>query len=148
MPVSDSNWSCQMVDPDLLRRKVAQVLHHVARLRRHVSISPQDLRGNEDLYNGVLMDLQQAIQGCLDLALHACVDDKLGAPTSAAEAFALLVRAGYIDEALKVRLVGAAGLRNLIVHQYFEIDAGKILTVLRNDLGDLELFASRMRSKT
>jgi hypothetical protein len=51
-----------MVDPDLLRRKVAQVLHHVARLRRHVAISAQDLRGNEDLYNGVLMDLQQAIR--------------------------------------------------------------------------------------
>ncbi|CAN5328149.1 hypothetical protein BH24PSE2_BH24PSE2_01520 [soil metagenome] len=90
------------------------------------------------------MDLQQAIQGCIDLAVHACVDDNLGAPAGAAEAFALLAQNQRIGEALQLRLTGAAGLRNLIVHRYAEIDAEKILGVLQHDLTDLERFASQM----
>jgi len=37
-----------------------------------------------------------------------------------------------------VRLAGAASLRNLIVHQYGDLDAKRVLSVVRNDLGDLE----------
>lgn len=135
-----------MVDRDLLRRKTAQILHHVARLRRHSALDAAELRRNEDLLNTILMDLQQAIQACLDLAVHVCVDDKLGAPANAGEAFALLHRAGRIDAALQQRLTGAAGLRNLIVHQYVEIDTARILNVIQNDLGDLERLASQMNA--
>lgn len=135
-----------MVDPDLLRRKTAQILHHVARLRRRESVDEAALAGDEDLLNTILMDLQQAIQSCVDLAVHLCVDDKLGAPASGGEAFALLHRAGRIDAAIQQRLVGATGLRNLIVHQYVEIDAAKILHVIRYDLGDLERFAAQMNA--
>jgi uncharacterized protein YutE (UPF0331/DUF86 family) len=134
-----------LVDPDLLRRKTGQILHHVARLRRHAHRSAQDLLADEDFYNSMLMDLQQAIQACVDLAIHACVDNKLGAPANAAEAFALLLRAGRLDAHLQQRLVGAAGLRNLIVHQYVEIDAQRILAVIVHELADLERFAAAMR---
>jgi uncharacterized protein YutE (UPF0331/DUF86 family) len=44
------------------------------------------------------------------------------------------------------RLTGAAGLRNIIVHQYVEIDITKILDVIRHDLGDLERFAHELGS--
>lgn len=135
-----------MVDRDLLRRKTAGILHHVARLRRHVAVDAAHLRRDEDLLNTILMDLQQAIQACLDLAVHVCVDDKLGAPASAGEALALLHRAGRIDDVLQQRLTGAAGLRNLIVHQYVEIDTARILSVIQHDLGDLERFAARMNA--
>jgi len=129
-----------MVDADIVRRKTSLVLHHVARLRGRASLAPSQLRSDEDLYNNVLMDLQQAIQACIDLAVHACVDDALGAPAGPAQAFALLARAGRIDDALAVRLAGAAGLRNLIVHRYGELDAATIVQVIKRDLDDLVTF--------
>ena len=133
-----------MVDPDLLRRKTAQVLHHCARLNLRVDVTADELDANEDLYNTVLMDLQQAIQACIDLAAHVCVDDGLGAPVGPAEAFALLARAGRITPELSARLAGAAGLRNLIVHRYSEIDSNKILSVLSNNLDDLRAFVQAL----
>ena len=98
-----------MVDQDLLRRKTSQILHHCERLTRRSALSAADLDANEDLYNTVLMDLQQAIQACIDLATHACVDDGLSAPTGPSEAFALLARTGRITTELSKRLTGAAG---------------------------------------
>ena len=134
-----------MVDADVLRRKTEQVLHHCDRLAGRRELGAADLVADEDLRNIVLMDLQQAVQACIDLAAHACVDDRLGAPTTPAEAFGLLARHGAIDEALSARLIGAAGLRNLIVHQYGAIDLARIVEVIRNDLDDLRRFVARLR---
>jgi len=53
------------------------------------NLKSDDFEKDEDLANIVLMDLQQAIQGCIDLAIHACVDEGLGAPSTAAQAFLL-----------------------------------------------------------
>lgn len=143
---TDVNWDWSVVDADLLRRKTAQVLHHLERLAWRHDITEAELDANEDLFNSVLMDLQQAIQACIDLAAHVCVDDSLGAPGGPAEAFSLLARAGRIVPELSVRLTGAAGLRNLIVHRYTEIESGRILTVLREDLGDLRRFVQALNS--
>jgi len=88
-----------MVDPDVLRRRTDQVLHHLRRLRDREDLSVELLERDEDIMSVVLMDLQRAIQGCIDLAVHACVDDGLGAPEGPAAAFALLARAGRIGPA-------------------------------------------------
>jgi uncharacterized protein YutE (UPF0331/DUF86 family) len=135
-----------MVDPDLLRRKTSQVLHHLTRLRRHSALSAEALLADEDFYNALVMDLQQAIQACIDLAAHACADAALGVPSSPAEAFSLLARAGLIDVQLAVRLAGAAGLRNLIVHRYTDLDAQRIVDVVRNNLGDLEALVKALHA--
>jgi len=138
------SWWRRVVDRDLLRRKSARVLHHVARLRDRTPVMAQTLSGDEDLANLVAMDLQQAIQGCIDLALHVCVDEELGAPAGAGAAFALLARRGLISEQLLSRLLGACALRNIIVHQYIDPDFERLCAVVRDDLGDLESFIAAL----
>jgi uncharacterized protein YutE (UPF0331/DUF86 family) len=133
-----------LVDADVLRRKTEQVLHHCDRLARRTQLSATQLAADEDLLNTVLMDLQQAIQACIDLAGHVCVDDSLGAPGTPAEAFALIARQGAIDDALARRMTGAAGLRNLIVHQYTTLDLERLVQVVRNDLDDLRHFVAAL----
>lgn len=134
-----------MVDADILRSKTERILHHCDRLAVRSDVDTDRLIADEDLRNTVLMDLQQAIQSCIDLAIHACVDDALGAPATSADAFGLLARHAVISEALARRLSGAAALRNLIVHQYTEIDIERVMKVVRHDLDDLRQFASALR---
>ncbi len=137
----------RLVDPDVLRRKTAQVLHHCDRLQRRATLSAADLERDEDLANIVLMDLQQAVQACLDLAVHVCADDNLGAPATYAEAFSLLSRAGRITPELARRLAGAAGLRNIIVHQYAELDFARVASAAHENLDDLRRFVAVVRGE-
>lgn len=139
-----AGWG-DVVDPDILRRKTEQVLHHVSRLRARGRLDGEEVAESEDLWNLVLMDLQQAIQGCIDLAVHVCMDEGIGAPAGPAAAFDLLAKAGRIDANLATRLAGAAGLRNLIVHRYGDLDVGSVLHVVEHDLGDLERFVDSLR---
>lgn len=137
-----------MVDPEILEGRTLHVLHHVARLRAQAGTTPQTFAADETLWNATLMDLQQAIQGCIDVATHICVDDRLGSPTTAAEAFELLHRDGRIAEDLAEHMVRAAGLRNLIVHQYGQLDRDIIVSVIRNDLDDLESFLRALAERS
>ncbi|MFK7891246.1 MAG: DUF86 domain-containing protein [Granulosicoccus sp.] len=137
MNIWDADWSKPLVDPDILRKKTEQILHHTDRLNARKSITPRDLIENKDLANIVLMDLQQAIQGCIDLAIHACVDEELGAPSTAAQAFLMLADHGRVDFDLANKLTRAAGLRNLIVHQYTDMDYALVLEVVSKSLNDL-----------
>lgn len=134
-----------VVDLDVLRGKTERVLHHLARLQARSPVVPSALEKDEDLLSLVTMDVQQAVQACIDLAVHACADENLGIPTGPADAFSRLARARYLDEALAVRLAGAAGLRNLIVHRYGELDCTRLVDIVRDELSDLEAFVEAMR---
>ncbi len=133
-----------MVDRDVLRAKTAAVLHHIDRLRSRSPLAAEALADDEDLLSLVSMDLQQAIQACIDLAVHACADDALGVPSGPADAFGRLARAGYFAQDLAVRLTGAAGLCNLIVHRYADLDCARLVAIVERDLGDLEEFVAAL----
>lgn len=50
---------------------------------------------------------------------------------------------GAVDEQLARRLVGAVGFRNLLVHQYAEIDDARTVAFL-DRIGDIQDFVSQV----
>lgn len=44
------------------------------------------------------------------------------------------------------RLTGAAGLRNLIVHEYADLEVDRVVQVIENDLDDLRRFVASLRA--
>lgn len=84
--------------------------------------------------------LQQAIQICIDLAAHVLADTPGRRPGTLAGLFAALAEREVIDEDLATRLGAMARFRNLLVHQYAEIDATRVWQIVANDLGDVEQF--------
>jgi uncharacterized protein YutE (UPF0331/DUF86 family) len=136
-----------MVDRDVALRKSEAIEHHAARLRAKLPLDPAALEEDESLRNDVCFDLLQAIQPCIDLAVHACTHESLGVPETPAGAFALLEKNGVISAALSARLARAAGLRNLIVHRYGDLDAAKLAQAIASGLGDLEEFAAALRRR-
>ena len=135
-----------MVDADVLARRAASVAHHVDRIRAKGPPAAASLEADEDLRNTVLMDLLQAIQSCMDLAVHVCAHESLGTIEGPASAFALLAANGVLDDDLSVRLAGAVGMRNIIVHRYGAVSLGEIAGALQRGLRDLERFIEAVRS--
>ena len=135
-----------MVDPDVVLRKAQAIEHHGARLRAKMPIDPGELATDESLRNDVCFDLIQAVQACIDLAIHACAHEALGVPDGPASALTLLARTGIIDADLALRLTRASGLRNLVVHQYADLDIERLAAALADGLPDLDAFVRAMRA--
>jgi len=60
------------------------------------------------------------------------------------DAIRLLGEGGYLDSNLVQRLIPMAGLRNILVHDYLEVDRGKIYALLQDRLEDFERFATQI----
>lgn len=84
--------------------------------------------------------LQVAIQASIDVAAHVSAASAWPVAEGYAATFRVLGQRGVLDEPLAERLALAAGLRNLLVHDYLEIDPARLHASLDADLADLRAF--------
>ncbi len=134
-----------MTDPDLVSNKIARIEVAVQELR---TIARPDLLRDDILQQRfVERTLQIAIQAAMDVASHVVADEYLGEPRTAREIFALLGRRDVIDRSLAARLELMVGFRNIVVHEYDNIDLDKVREILAHHLDDLLDFARIMRAR-
>jgi uncharacterized protein YutE (UPF0331/DUF86 family) len=87
--------------------------------------------------DAIAMNLQRAAELCIDMANHVIRTRKLGLPQDSRDSFGLLEKEGLIDSTLANRLKGMVGFRNVLVHEYRELDFGIMVDVIENRLDDL-----------
>ena len=129
-----------MVDRELVLRKVAALEQYLAELDEFRHITLESYVAERKTQRIVERTLHLAIETCLDLAEHLIADRRLRVPASHAETFEILRDAALIPTPLAGSLVQMARFRNILVHDYARIDAGRVVSILRDDLGDLAEF--------
>lgn len=90
--------------------------------------------------------MQLAIQAALDVAAHVVSEERLGEPLTNRDLFDRLTRGGWMAAELGTRIANMAGFRNVIVHNYADIDLGIVADVVVNHLGDLDEFVLAIRT--
>ncbi len=122
-----------MVDSIVLARKVAAIRSAIERIRDVLPSSPETFLADRTAREVVTLNLFLALQESIALAMHWLADEGWDVPQTHGEAFAALAQRGVIDAPLASRLRAAAGLRNLIAHQYGVIDFSRIFAVAKDD---------------
>lgn len=136
-----------MVDADVLSRRLlalSDALHQLS--LREALITAEALANDAALQAAVERWLQIAIEACIDSAYHVIADRGLLPPDSARQAFESLASEGVLTKELAVRLGRAAGLRNILVHDYTRVDRGLLAAIVHNDLDDLRAFGAAVGS--
>ena len=133
-----------MVDKTILANKVAAVRDAVARIASVLPSTPEEFRSDRTTREVVTLNLFLALQDCIGLATHWLADAGWGVPKSYGEVFMVLGEHGVLDEKLALRLRSAAGLRNLIAHQYGVLDVDRIFEIATSQRGDLLAFCEQL----
>lgn len=94
-----------------------------------------------DRLDALKYTLVTTIEGCIGVAQHLCASESWAPPTTNADAFRVLALNGVIGNDLAERLARAAGLRNVLVHQYAEVDDERVVAFL-DRLTDLDDFVT------
>lgn len=71
-------------------------------------------------------DLQLALQAMIDIAVYILAEDSSRTPEDYGGAFLAIAELGVIDPELAARLRSAAGMRNLLVHDYLALDPARV----------------------
>jgi uncharacterized protein YutE (UPF0331/DUF86 family) len=90
---------------------------------------------------GVKYGFVTAIEACIDVAQHVCSAEGWGPPNDNGDAMTLLGRHGVLDPMLARNMRQAVGFRNVLVHEYVDVDDAVVSTRL-HDLNDLHRFAA------
>lgn len=70
--------------------------------------------------------VQAAAQACIDLASHVIASEGWRVPQDYGDTFTVLAERGVVSDELAARLRALAGLRNLLVHLYDEVDDDRV----------------------
>lgn len=134
-----------MTDTELILKKLAYIETLVGELER---LARPELIGS-DIREERFTEhtLQLAIQAALDAASHIVSDDRLGEPETNRALFDLLAKHSWLEQELAESLYAMAGLRNVLVHGYQDVDLGIVRDVVENHLGDLAEFCAAIRAR-
>jgi len=129
-----------MVDRDIVIAKIANIQRSLNRLKEKQGIDAADFLKNRDIQDVVLLNLQTAIQGCVDIASHIISDSGWNIPGSMAGLFDILCQKKAISEKTRDIMRPMVGFRNLIVHEYAELDMSMVYDIFYKKISDFNLF--------
>lgn len=101
----------------------------------------EDILGDEDIQDIIDRRMQIAIENCIDIATHLAAGLDLERKERAADVFLLLSKHNVIEDGIARKLAGAVGLRNILVHEYADIDYKLAYSDLKEKIRDLKSFA-------
>ena len=127
-------------DSSVVRRHLAALREALANLRRHSGLTPEMLRVDMDRRWTVEHGLQLCAQNVIDIATHLAATAGLDA-SDYASAIDRLAGMNVLPAAFGARLRQIAGFRNVLVHEYIEVDLEVVARVLDENLDDFEEFA-------
>lgn len=126
----------EAVNRQLLQEKADVVARCLGRVRSKAPNTLAELATDLDAQDIVVINLERAIQACVDMASHIIAYTALPPAATMADGFVCLKLAGIISNAICDRMVKATGLRNLLVHEYQRIDWSIVWQVITKHLND------------
>jgi len=132
-----------MADP-LIEQKIDFLFRCIARIEQKRPASCEILESDIDVQDIISVNLERAVQQCVDAAMIVISNIDAEVPATMGEAFDILKARGIINETVCRSMQHAIGFRNLIVHAYRKIDWCIVWDIVENNLGDFRAFAAAL----
>jgi len=129
-----------LVDKALLLRKISELETYQKQIREFSDITLQNYKEDWKTQRVVERTLQMMIETCADIANHIISDAGMRVPTGYSDTFKVLFENNFIDRELFPIMEKMAKFRNIIIHQYEEVDAEIVIAILKKHLPDFERY--------
>jgi uncharacterized protein YutE (UPF0331/DUF86 family) len=127
-------------DRSLILRKISDLEKYQEQIEEFSGITAKEYRGDWKTQRIIERTLQLMIETCVDVANHIIAEAGMRVPVSYADTFRVLHEKNLIDTALFSTLEKMAKFRNIIVHDYEEVDAEIVVAIMTRHLQDFDKF--------
>jgi len=132
------------MDTTVIAMRLQKLDGYVRHLRQLQQASLDEYLVDENLQAIVERRLQLAIQVCMDIANYLIAQLGLTSPDDPENIFTVLGREQIIDRELARHMVGMVRFRNILVHDYLDIDSLLVYHNLSAELEDFDQFAQQV----
>jgi uncharacterized protein YutE (UPF0331/DUF86 family) len=126
-----------MLNPDVIYRRLKKLDETLAILEKLRRYSFEEFIADPEHYGSTERFLQLAIETLSDMGSHLIAEYELGTITRYADIPTLLAEHGYLNEQQREVWTRISGFRNVLVHDYLEVDRRIVYRVLQDHLTDL-----------
>ncbi len=128
------------MDRDVVTAKLESLRRCVERVRAKTPASVAELVSSHDTQDILCLNLERAVQACVDIAAHVVSDSECDVPDTMAGTFDALERGGALPPDLAERMRRAVGFRNISVHACETLDWEIVYSIATKRLGDFVEF--------
>ena len=130
------------MDQQIILDKLLSLKRCVERIECKVPESSDLLMADFDLQDIISLNLQRAVQVCVDISAHISADFDRRPPSSMAESFEIMKSAGVLSDSLCERMKKSVGYRNIAVHEYATINWRMVFSISTEHLNDFREFSA------
>ncbi len=125
-----------MIDSDLVRRKLARLNMYLDKLKPIANYTFNEYIS--DFYKKTSTErlIQLIVECASDINSHVVLESGQRPPEDYTSSFIRAAEAGLITHELASKLKGSGGMRNIIVHEYMDINDRKIYEILPTAISD------------
>lgn len=136
-----------MTNVNVIETKISSIQKYLKILAEYKKYSQKEIETDLNLKGAVERYLYLLTQAAIDLAEAIIALKDFRRPTTYSEAFHILHEEDFLTADLTERLVRMAGFRNIIAHDYEDVDFVILYDVLQHRLGDVEQFLKDSKNK-
>ena len=129
-----------MIGREKILLKLRDMKRYVDFLKTHRDTSVDNLRSDYLLRSAIERNFQLALESTLDVGEMIISLEGFRRPEDYRSIIEILGEGGVLPKDFAERFAPAAGFRNILVHQYTELDLGELQGRLR-ELEDFDFFA-------
>ena len=131
------------IKPDnIILNKAAIIERSLNRMKEEYSYNPQ--LDNYTHIDAMILNIERACQASIDLAMHLVAENHAGMPQTSADAYILLEKAKIISKDITKAMINMTGFRNIVIHEYQEIDMNILRAIAENEYKSLIEFCREL----
>lgn len=133
-----------MPDKKIIARKLAEIIQELRHLEKLTKLSEKELFGQAEKYYFAERVLERLINTAIDLNMHICSETKPKMPSTYYDSFIMLGKLEILPDNLAKKIAGSTTLRNLLAHEYTNIDPKKFYDSLKKGFMDYKNYAEHL----
>ena len=130
-----------------IENKISSARKYSAILKRYRGFAKEKICNSTDIRGAVERYLYLEAQAVIDLAEAVIAHKDFRKPATMSEAFYILNEEKIIPDTLTEKMVRMVGFRNVLAHDYEDIDYDIVYNVLQKGLNDIEVFLKVISKK-
>ena len=129
-----------MINKDIVYQHLAELGKIITQLGKYTKLSFNEFKTDLSTIWAVEHGLQLAIQNVIDISAHILSSLNENSIDNYSEILQKLGEKNVIPQNFAKKIIGMAGFRNLLVHEYIKVDIKKVYSILTNNLSDFNQF--------
>ena len=136
-----------MVDKNVVVSRIEKIDKHLERISSYNKLAYNDYLKDVNAQDIVEYNLFQIVNHVIDIVQHIVVDEDYGFPQTAYEASKILCDKGILDEDDLKLLRKMIGFRNVIGHDYINVNKEEVYFILTKVKEDIRKILSKITNR-